>query len=331
MEPWNKSSVLEFILVGFPTLYIYGPCLFVCLLLIYFLTIAGNVIIFSIVRLDSKLHTPMYFFISMLSFLEIWYTAVTIPKMLINLLVPRNSISFKSCLLQTYFFHSLGASECYLLTIMAYDRYLAICQPLHYTSIMTSMLTIKLIALCFTLGFLCPITEVILISKLPFCGSNEIQHIFCDFPPLLSLACTDTSINVLADFIINSFIILVTFLFIMISYIRIIFAILKIRTSVGRVKAFSTCVSHLTVVLLFFTCIMFMYVRLTTSYSLYYDRVLAVIYSVLTPILNPIIYSLRNKEIRMALKRKLCTGRNYSSKSGVGTLSTPADVELHVP
>ncbi|XP_018417847.1 PREDICTED: olfactory receptor 6N2-like [Nanorana parkeri] len=305
MEPWNKSSVSEFILVGFPTLYRYGPLLFVCLLIIYLLTIAGNVIIFSIVRLDSQLHTPMYFFVSILSFLEIWYTAVTIPKMLINLLSPRKSISFNSCLLQTYFFHSLGASECYLLTTMAYDRYLAICQPLHYTSIMTPKLIIKLVALCFTLGFLCPITEVILISKLPFCGSNEIQHIFCDFPPLLSLACTDTSINVLTDFIINSFIILVTFFFIMISYIRIILAILKIKTSVGRIKAFSTCVSHLTVVLLFFTCIVFMYVRLTTSYSLYYDRVFAVIYSVLTPIFNPIIYSLRNKEIRVAFTRKL--------------------------
>lgn len=310
MEPWNKSSVFEFILVGFPTLYSYGPFLFVNLLLVYLLTIAGNVIIFTTIRLDSQLRTPMYFFISMLSFLEIWYTAVTIPKMLINLLVQRKSISFKGCLLQTYFFHSLGASECYLLTTMAYDRYLAICQPLHYTSIMTPTLTRKLVALCFTLGFLCPITEVILISKLPFCGSNEIQHIFCDFPPLLSLACTDTSINVLADFIINSFIILLTFFLIIFSYVRIIFAILKIKSSVGRVKAFSTCVSHLTVVLLFFTCIMFMYVRLTTSYSLYYDRVMAVIYSVLTPILNPIIYSLRNKEIRVGFKRKLCR-RDY--------------------
>ncbi|XP_063797817.1 olfactory receptor 6N2-like [Pseudophryne corroboree] len=308
MELWNKSTVSEFILVGFPTLYKYGPFLFPCLLLLYLLTIAGNVIVFVLVRLDSHLHTPMYFLISILSILEIWYTAVTIPKMLINLLLQRKSISFSSCLLQTYFFHSLGASECYLLTTMAYDRYLAICHPLHYSSIMTDKMTIKLAATCFTLGFLCSLTEVILISKLPFCG-NAIQHIFCDFPPLLSLACTDTTINVLADFIIDSFIILVTFIFIIISYIRIIFSIVKIRTSKGRVKAFSTCVSHLTVVLVFFTCIVFMYVRLTKSYSLYYDRVLAVIYSVLTPIFNPIIYSLRNKKIREAFKRKMCSKR----------------------
>ncbi|KAG8568863.1 hypothetical protein GDO81_014184 [Engystomops pustulosus] len=313
MGQWNISiSVTEFILVGFPTLNRYGPFLFICLLLVYILTIAGNVIIFVIVRLDRRLQTPMYFFISILSFLEIWYTAVTIPKMLSNLLDEGRSIPFNGCLLQTYFFHSLGASECYLLTAMAYDRYLAICQPLHYPSLMTSKMTIKLAVACFTLGFLCPITEVILISQLPFCGSNEIQHIFCDFPPLLSLACTDTSINVLADFFINSFIILLTFSFIMISYFRIIITILRIRTSSGRIKAFSTCVSHLTVVLLFFTCIMFMYVRLTKSYSLYYDRVLAVIYSVLTPILNPFIYSLRNKEIRLALKRLLCVKGIYS-------------------
>ncbi|XP_069804234.1 olfactory receptor 6N2-like [Dendropsophus ebraccatus] len=308
MDRWNTSiTVTEFIFVGFPTLCRYGPLLFICLFLVYVFTIAGNVVIFVVVRLDSRLHTPMYFFISVLAFLEIWYTAVTVPKMLINLLVARKSIGVTSCLLQTYFFHSLGASECYLLTTMAYDRYLAICQPLHYPSIMTPKMTIKLIVICFTLGFLCPITEVILISRLPFCGSNEIQHIFCDFPPLLSLACTDTFNNVLADFVINSFIILVTFTFIMISYIRIILAILKIKTSDGRIKAFSTCVSHLTVVLLFFTCIVFMYVRLTKSYSLYYDRVLAVIYSVLTPILNPIIYSLRNKEIRLAFRRTLCS------------------------
>ncbi|XP_073441782.1 olfactory receptor 6N2-like [Dendrobates tinctorius] len=315
MEGWNTSTtVTEFILVGFPTLYRYGNFLFVCLLLVYILTIAGNVIIFVLIRLDKRLHTPMYFFISILSFLEIWYTAVTIPKMLTNLLAERKNIYFNGCLLQTYFFHSLGASECYLLTTMAYDRYLAICHPLHYPSIMTSKMTMKLVAACFTLGFLCPITEVILISRLPFCGSNEIQHIFCDFPPLLSLACTDTSINVLADFVINSFIILVTFTFIIISYIKIILAILKIRTSVGRIKAFSTCVAHLTVVLLFFTCIVFMYVRLTKSYSLYYDRVLAVIYSVLTPILNPFIYSLRNKEIRMAFKRSMNI-KNFYNKT----------------
>ncbi|XP_053546974.1 olfactory receptor 6N2-like [Bombina bombina] len=311
MEHGNKTKATEFILVGFPTLYRYGSILFACLLLIYLLMITGNVLVFMTIRLDTRLHIPMYFFVGILSFLEIWYTAVTIPKMLINLLKTRKSISFTNCLLQTYFFHSLGASECYLLTAMAYDRYLAICHPLRYSTIMTNKLTILLVATCFTCGFLCPLSEVLLISKLPFCDSNEIQHIFCDFPPLLSLACTDTTVNVLVDFVINSFIILVTLFFIIISYIKIIVAVMKIRTSEGRIKAFSTCVSHLSVVLVFFSCIIFMYVRLTKSYSLYYDRVLAVMYSVLTPIFNPIIYSLRNKEIRVAVKRSLSKSRVY--------------------
>ncbi|XP_053546972.1 olfactory receptor 6N2-like [Bombina bombina] len=312
MENWNKSRVTEFILVGFPALYNYGPILFLCLLLAYLLTIIGNVLVFTIICLDTRLHIPMYCFIGVLSILELCYTAVNIPKMLINLLKPREGISFTNCLLQTYFFHSLGVSECYLLTTMAYDRYLAICHPLRYSSIMTGKVTIKLFCSCFIAGFLSPVPEIILISQLPYCSSNEIQHIFCDSPPLLSLACIDTSVNVLVDFIINSFVLLGTFSFIMISYIRIIVAIMKIKNSGGRTKAFSTCVSHLAVVLVFFSCAIFMYVRLRDSYSLYYDRVLAVFYTVLTPIFNPIIYSLRNKEIRLAIERRMCKSRDFS-------------------
>ncbi|XP_030043859.1 olfactory receptor 6N2-like [Microcaecilia unicolor] len=303
MESSNHSTVIEFIIMGFPSLNGLHILFFIGLLIIYLLTITGNVVIFWVIRLESRLHIPMYFFVSVLSFLEIWYTAVTIPKMLANLLADKKSISFNGCLLQTYFFHSLGATECYLLTVMAYDRYLAICNPLRYPAIMTTKFCFQLTMGCWICGFMCPVTEVILISKLPFCGENEILHIFCDFPPLLSLACTDTSINVLVDFAINAFIILVTFLFIMSSYIKIIITILKIKSAEGRRKAFSTCVAHLTVVLVFFSCIIFMYVRLTKSYSLNYDRTLAVIYSVLTPLFNPLIYSLRNKEIRAAIRR----------------------------
>ncbi|KAM7138229.1 olfactory receptor 6N1-like [Macrochelys suwanniensis] len=305
MEINNQSSVTEFIIMGFPNLEGFHTLLFVLLLLIYLFTIFGNVVIFTVIRSDARLHTPMYFFISILSFLEIWYTAATIPKMLSNLLSKRKSISFIGCLLQTYFFHSLGATECYLLTAMAYDRYLAICNPLRYPAIMTMRICTRMAAGCWICGLLGPVAEIILVSKLPFCGPNEIQHIFCDFPPLLSLACTDTSINVLVDFIINACKILVTFLLILVSYFRIIRAILKIRTSTGRRKAFSTCAAHLTVVLIFFGSILFMYVRLTKSYSLDYDRALAVVYAVLTPFLNPIIYSLRNKDIKTALKRMI--------------------------
>ncbi|XP_067399067.1 olfactory receptor 6N2-like [Emydura macquarii macquarii] len=305
MATSNWSSVTEFIIVGFPNLQKFNTLLFVLLLLIYLFAIFGNVVIFTVIRTDARLHTPMYFFISILSFLEIWYTATTIPKMLSNLLSERKSISFAGCLLQTYFFHSLGATECYLLTAMAYDRYLAICNSLRYSAIMTPKMCTQLAAGCWICGFICPVIEVILVSKLPFCGPNEIQHIFCDFPPLLGLACTDTSINVLVDFVVNTFIILVTFLLIMVSYVKIIKAILKIRTAEGRKRAFSTCATHLTVVLLFFGSIIFMYVRLKKSYSLNYDRAFAVIYAVLTPLVNPVIYSLRNKEILNAIKRKI--------------------------
>ncbi|XP_063291677.1 olfactory receptor 6N2-like [Pelobates fuscus] len=302
----NRSQVTEFIILGFPTLNRYGPFIFPCLLLVYLLTIFGNLLVLVIIRMDLRLHTPMYFFISVLSFLELCYTATTIPTMLINLLVPRMNISFIGCLSQIYFFHALGSSECYLLTSMAYDRYMAISHPLHYQSIMTPKMTIQMVSISFTCGFICPIAEIILISKLSFCGVNEIHHIICDLPPVLNSACTETTVNVLVDFATNSLFILLPFFFIMISYAKIIIAILKISTKTGRAKAFSTCVSHLSVVLVFFTCIVFMYVRLTKSYSLYYDRVLAVIYSVLTPIFNPIVYSLRNKEIRMGLRRVLC-------------------------
>ncbi|XP_077011832.1 olfactory receptor 6N2 [Tamandua tetradactyla] len=305
MEQYNHSSLTEFVLLGFPNMGHIRGGLFFLLLLAYLFTICGNLLIFLVIRLDATLHTPMYYFVSVLSFLELWYTATTIPKMLANLFSEKKTISFGGCLLQTYFFHSLGASECYLLTAMAYDRYLAICQPLQYPAIMTPTLCFRMAACCWTCGFLCPISEIVLVSQLPFCGCNEIQHIFCDFPPLLSLACKDTSTNVLVDFAINAFIILITFLFIMVSYGRIIGAVLKIQTAAGRKKAFSTCASHLTVVLIFFGSIIFMYVRLKKSYSLTLDQTLAVVYSVLTPLVNPIIYSLRNKELIKAIKKTI--------------------------
>nr|XP_003466704.1 olfactory receptor 6N2 [Cavia porcellus] len=309
MGPRNHSSLFEFVLLGFPNVGHVRAWLFVLLLSAYLFTICGNMIIFLVTQLDIDLHKPMYHFVGALSFLELWYTATTIPKMLANLLSEKKTISFAGCLLQTYFFHSLGASECYLLTAMAYDRYLAICQPLHYPAIMTRTLCVRMAAGCWICGFLCPISEVILVSQLPFCDYNEIQHIFCDFPPLLSLACKDTSTNVLVDFAVNAFIILITFLFIMVSYGRIIGAVLKIKTAAGRKKAFSTCASHLIVVLIFFGSIIFMYVRLKKSYSLTLDRTIAVVYSVLTPLVNPIIYSLRNKKLIRAIKRTIFRNR----------------------
>lgn len=295
----------EFIILGFPHLQGIQTYLFFFLLIIYLTTVLGNLLIFLVVHMDSRLHTPMYQFVSTLSFLELGYTAATIPKMLANLLSEKKTISFSGCLLQIYFFHSLGATECYLLTAMAYDRYLAICKPLHYPTLMTPELCTKITVGCWLGGLAGPVAEISLVSQLPFCGPNRIQHIFCDFPPVLSLACTDTSINVLVDFVINSCKILATFLLILSSYVQIIYTVLKIPSAAGKRKAFSTCASHLTVVVIFYGSILFMYVRLKKSYSLDYDRALAVVYSVITPFLNPFIYSLRNKEIKEAVRRQL--------------------------
>ncbi|XP_078524966.1 olfactory receptor 6N1-like [Lissotriton helveticus] len=303
MDCNNHSSVKEFLIQGFPNLRRFHTLCFTLLLLVYLVTILGNVLVFMAIWLDSRLRTPMYLFISTLSFLEICYTAITIPKMLADLLADRMLISFNGCIMQIYFFHSLGGTECYILTIMAYDRYVAICKPLQYPSIMTNKLCIQLLVVCWAYGLCGPLAEIVLASKLPYTGSNEIHHIFCDFPPLLSLACTDTSMNILVDFTINTIEIILSFLFVLLSYIKIITTILRIRSEEGRRKAFSTCASHLIMVILFFGTALFMYVRLTNSYSLDYDQALAVIFAVVTPFLNPFIYSLRNKEIQNALRR----------------------------
>ncbi|XP_029440528.1 olfactory receptor 6N1-like [Rhinatrema bivittatum] len=307
MRANNQSTEIEFVIAGFPNIQNVRPLLFVLLLLVYLLIITGNVVVFLVIRLHPHLHIPMYFFISILSILEIWYTAVTIPKMLYNLLDTRRNISFKGCLLQIYFFHALGITEVFLLTTMAYDRYLAICTPLHYPTIMTSKFGTQLAVGCWFLGFLYPVTEIILISRLPFCGPNVIEHIFCDLSPLLRLACTDTTISVIVDFAFNASTALLPGLLILLSYVKIIRVVLRIQSSEGRRKAFSTCATHLIVVMLFFCGAGFMYIRLTKSYSVNFDKIVAVVYSVLTPLCNPVIYSLRNKDISDAIRKIIQT------------------------
>ncbi|XP_075699780.1 olfactory receptor 6N2-like [Rhinoderma darwinii] len=299
----NQSLVTQFIILGFPDLNGAQYFLFTLLSIIYVFTLSGNLLVISLICTHHHLHVPLYIFVGILSFLEIWYTAVTIPKMLTNLLNEK-IISYLGCLLQTYFLHCFGITETYLLTVMAYDRYMAICNPLRYPSIMTNGCCFQLAACCWVLGFFGPLTQILLLSRLSFCRSNKIEHIFCDFTPLMNLACSDTSLNVKVDFAINSFLLYMAFVCIIMSYIKIISAVLKIKTTEGRKKAFSTCGAHLTVVLLFFGSVSFVYIRLTKNNSVNYDRVMAVIYSVLTPMCNPIIYSLRNREIREILRKK---------------------------
>ncbi|KAM3922901.1 olfactory receptor 6N1-like [Leptodactylus fuscus] len=299
----NDTRISEIILIGFPNLQHLHVLLFIVLLIIYLFLICGNAVILLVICRERTLHSPMYFFIAALSCLELGYTAITIPKMLADLLDDEKKISLNGCLVQAYFLHALGAAECYILTMMAYDRYLAICKPLMYSSIMTAHLYVRLVAYCCVGGILSPVIETILISLLPFCGPNCIENVFCDFPPLISLACTDTSFYIMVEFIVSSFIILLTSAFVLFSYIRIIHIILRIKSKDGRQKAFSTCGAHLIVVTLFFGSIGFMYIRVTKSYSVEYDRAVGLTYAVFTPLANPIIYGLRNQEIKKFLSK----------------------------
>ncbi|XP_075051678.1 olfactory receptor 6N1-like [Mixophyes fleayi] len=299
------SHVTEFIIFGFPSLQKYHILLFCVFLFIYLFTITGNGIIFFLVILDQRLQTPMYFFVSNLSFLDMSYTSVTIPKMLAKFSMHLDTISYTACFVQMYFFLSLTATECLLLTVMAYDRYLAICSPLHYPTIMGTRLYIFLSAAAWSGGFMTPVTVLVLALNLPFCGPNIIHHYYCDHPPLLQLACANTSFNVAVGSSIGAFIILISFTLVLISYLKIILTILKINSNNGRKKTFSTCASHFTVVNIFFLPLIFMYIRPTASYSSDVDSLVAMLYTVLTPMMNPIIYSLRNKDIHKAFRKKI--------------------------
>uniref|UniRef100_A0A8D0E5W7 Olfactory receptor n=1 Tax=Salvator merianae TaxID=96440 RepID=A0A8D0E5W7_SALMN len=304
MEATNFTSVAEFELAGFLDLENCATLLFATLLVIYLLILSANTLIFVLIWATSRLHIPMYYFIAILSVLEVLYTTVTVPKLLVDLLRARKSISFRGCLLQIYFFHSLGISEACLLTAMAYDRYVAICTPLNYTATMTPKRCFQLALGCCVCGFMCPLPEIVLTSTLPFCRPSHLDHIFCDFPPLISLACTDISTSIVVDFSLHSIVILIPIFIILFSYTKILKVIVKIKTVEGRQKAFSTCASHLIVVLTFFGTVSFMYMRLTWTEAVHYDRTIAIIYAFLIPLFNPIIYTLRNKEIRTA--RGIC-------------------------
>ncbi|XP_030042433.1 olfactory receptor 6F1-like [Microcaecilia unicolor] len=312
MERENITIVREFIIVGFPGTLKLRIILFLTFLLIYIITCMGNVVIITVIRSDCHLHTPMYFFISNLSFIDIWYTSSTVPKMLANLLSESGTISFIGCILQLYFVLSLGGVESFLLTVMSYDRYVAICNPLRYAVLMSKRVCNQLVIGCWFSGFMCILTPTVLISRLPFCASNVINHFFCDVSPLVQLSCSDTRRLQKFNMITAIIMVVGTFFLITVSYIHIFSTILRISSSVGRKKAFSTCASHLMVVLIYYGTIIFMYVRPKADSSLDVDKVTAVFYCIVTPMLNPIIYSLRNKEVKNALKKMTTRMRIFS-------------------
>ncbi|XP_029435427.1 olfactory receptor 6F1-like [Rhinatrema bivittatum] len=305
MRKDNRTLVTKFILLGFPIGQKIQYLLFGIFLLVYLLTVGGNMVIITLVKTNSRLHTPMYFFLVNFSIMEIWYVSCTIPKMLQDFLVSSKSISVPGCIAQCYFFFVMGSTENYLLAVMAYDRYLAICNPLHYTTIMTPQFCGFLVASCWVVTLLGNLLPLIFLCGLEFCGSNEIDHFFCDIFPLLKLSCTDTTLIKIYFFISVCTIMFSCIIFTLVSYSNIIFTVLKIPSTLGRKKAFSTCGSHLTVVLVYYGTVIFMYVRPNSRDSLELDRAVSVFYVAFAPLLNPFIYTLRNNEVKGALWKAL--------------------------
>ncbi|XP_060111170.1 olfactory receptor 6M1-like [Heteronotia binoei] len=318
LEKWpeehrNETIVTKFIILGFPNTRKVEMSLFFIFLIMYLFTVMGNIIIIITVKTDSHLQTPMYYFLGNLSLLDMGYTSSTVPKLLSILLTNVHTISIAGCFLQSYCFFFLGSAECFLLAIMAYDRYVAICYPLRYPTIMNKRVCVLLVIGCWAGGSLSPLVAAIVVINLPFCGPNVINHFFCDIPPLLSLACIDTSLTQKIVFLLSAVVILSTFLSTVVSYIYITITILKIPSSHGRHKAFSTCASHLTVVSLYYGTVIFMYVSPTTRSSFNMNKIIAVVYSVVTPMLNPMIYTFRNQDMKTALK-KVILKMNVSRK-----------------
>lgn len=296
----NQSSISEFILLGFSLRDDKRIYLFTFFLLIYILTLVANVMIIILVYSNNHLHIPMYILLSNFSFLEICYTAVTVPKMLSDLIGQSQSISIAGCITQYHFFSLCAATEHFLLVAMAYDRYVAICHPLHYGNIMSNTFCVQLIATCWSISAVSLTIPAISVAKLQFCGPNTIDHFFCEFNPLLKLSCTDTYV---AQFIFNCLswiIILGCLICIAISYTKIISTIIKIPSSRGKRKAFSTCTSHFTVVGIFYGTVIFIYLRPTVNVPFHQNKVVSVFYIVVTPVLNPIIYSYKNESLRKA-------------------------------
>ncbi|XP_073071706.1 olfactory receptor 5AN1-like [Manis javanica] len=305
----NSTEITHFILLGFSDFPRIKALLFVLFLVIYVTTLTWNLSLIILIRMDSHLHTPMYFFLSNLSFLDICYVTSTAPKMLSDFFQEQHIITLVGCAVQYFFFSALGLTETCLMTAMAYDRYAAICNPLLYSSIMSPTLCVRMVLGSYLAGLSASSSQLCAILQLHFCGPNVIHHFFCDMPQLLVLSCTDTFFAQLLLAILAMIFGIINALVVMISYGYIVISIMKITTAKGRSKAFNTCASHLTAVSLFYTSGMFVYLRSSSGGSSNFDRFASVFYTVMIPMLNPLIYSLRNKEIKDALKRLQKKGR----------------------
>uniref|UniRef100_H0VPF7 Olfactory receptor n=2 Tax=Cavia porcellus TaxID=10141 RepID=H0VPF7_CAVPO len=305
----NMTEVTVFILTGFTDDRDLQGFLFFLFLAIYLFTLIGNLGLVVLVIGDIRLHKPMYYFLSVLSFLDACYSTVVTPKMLLSFLTKEETISFLGCATQMLLFVTFGTTECFLLAAMAYDRYIAIYKPLLYSATMSPRVYVPLIIASYIGGILHATVHTVATFSLSFCGSNEIRHVFCDIPPLLAISCSDTRTNQLLLFYLVGAIEVVTLLIVLISYGFILLAILRMHSATGRRKVFSTCGSHLTGVSIYHGTILFMYVRPNPSHGLEHDMVVSLFYTIVIPMLNPIIYSLRNTDVKQAMRK--FTERNW--------------------
>ncbi|KAM8960696.1 olfactory receptor 5I1-like [Pelodytes ibericus] len=310
MDWRNITMFPEFILLGLSRDQGLKSILFSIFFSVYIITLLGNISMLLLIIRDTHLHTPMYFFLGQLSFLDTCYSSVVSPKMLVNFLSEDTSISFFGCAVQMYFFVALGTTECFLLAVMAYDRYVAICKPLFYIIIMTKPLCVSFVAASYLGGVLHSAIYIKYTFELHFCKSHAIDHFFCDIPPLLELSCIDTTHIQHLLFGFSGSISMACLLVITISYILIISSILKICSPTSRMQTFSTCSSHITSVIMLFGTLLFMYVRPQTSYNSSQDRMISVYYTIILPFLNPFIYSIRNESVKTSFRKALGVMRN---------------------
>ncbi|XP_052037231.1 olfactory receptor 5L1-like [Apodemus sylvaticus] len=311
MDEENCSTVAQFILLGFSDVPELSGFLSLLFLLIYGVTALANLGMTALIQVSSQLHTPMYFFLSHLSFVDFCYSSIIVPKMLANIFNKEKAISFLACMVQFYLFCTCVISEIFLLTVMAYDRFVAICNPLLYMAIMSSDLRMTLVSGCYLCASVCSLIHLCLALEIPSFKSNVINHFFCDLPPLLNLACSDVTVNKVLLFVVATFNESFSIVVIFTSYLFILITILRMRSVEGRRKAFSTCASHLTVIIVFHGTILSIYSSSTSDNSGDADKVATVFYTVVIPMLNPLIYSLRNKDVKGAL-RKVVNAKIYS-------------------
>ncbi|XP_045713568.1 olfactory receptor 13-like [Phyllostomus hastatus] len=305
----NQTSVTEFLLLGFPLSPRMKVILFGLFSLLFAFTLLGNGVILGLISLDSRLHTPMYFFLSQLATVDIAYACNTVPQMLVNLLSPAQPISFAGCLMQTFLYLIFGHTECFLLMVMSYDRYMAVCLPLRYSAIMSWRVCITLAVASWTVGFLMTLVDVVLLLLLPFCSPQKVNHFFCEILAVLNVACADTHFNKVVVLSVASLALVGPLSAIVVSYGRIVWAALRIQSAEGCWKAFSTCSSHLCVVGFFYGIAMIMCVGPQHGDPQEQKKYLPLFHSLFNPMLNPLIYSLRNREVKAALRRRLGKGR----------------------